>query len=97
MNTNIDICTEYKIVGNKLVSENLELQICQRKKFSPTKPLDFILLLDKQTNKKQYLSSLYLKGCRESLCKYKLDYKGKNYWLFMNSDYARIYKMGVDV
>jgi len=90
--TNINICQEFKRVGSKLVSKNFELLLAKRKNPTKNKPTDFLMLVDSETKKRTFISSLYLRGCKDNLCKYKLDFKGREFFLFMNSDYAKIYK-----
>lgn len=90
--SNINICQEFKKVGSRLLSKNVELLLATRKNPTKNKPAEFLMLVDSETKKRSFISSLYLRGCKDNLCKYKLDYKGQEFFLFMNSDYAKIYK-----
>ena len=90
--TNINICDEYVRRGSKLIGKSFELILTKRREHHPNKPTDFLLLFNPKTKKKEFVSSLYFQQCKDDLCKYKFDYKGRLYYIFISPDYAKVYR-----
>jgi len=91
--TNINICDEYVRRGSQLIGNNLKLILTTRRTTSPNKPADFLLLVNPKTKKREFISSLYFQKCVDDLCKYKFDYKGHLYFIYISPDYAKVYKI----
>ena len=90
--TNIDICSEYVRHGSKLIGTSVNLILTKRREANPNKPTDFLLLVNPKSKKKEFVSSLYFQRCKDDLCKYRFDYNGRLYYIFISASYAQIYK-----
>jgi hypothetical protein len=78
----IELCANYKRVGNKLFSKDHILLIRERNKVSTNKPKKFLLKLDTQSNKGDYISSLY----STTSTHFNFDFNGVKYQLKLDGD-----------
>lgn len=86
--SNVNICTEYCVKGNKLIAKNVELIIGTRE-FKSKKPQKFLLQVLPNKNR-TYISSLF--PIDNSKQFFKFDYKGCNYFLAIYLNTAKIEK-----
>jgi hypothetical protein len=73
----LQLCADYKKVGNKLFNSNHTLLISERKKVTKNKPKHFLLKLDSNSSKGTYISSLY----QSTSTHFNFDFNGVRYTL----------------
>ena len=86
-NSNVSICTDYSVIGNRIISDFYEFLIVEREKPTKTKAKKYLLHIA-PNKKRTYVSSLYPIGNFQN--KYKFDFRGTVYHLTISPDSAFI-------
>ena len=86
-NSNVSICTDYSVIGNRIISDFYQFLIVDRKNPTKTKAKKYLLHVD-SSKKRTYVSSLYPIGNFQN--KYKFDYRQTVYFLTIEGGSAFI-------
>jgi hypothetical protein len=87
--TKLELCANYRKVGNKLINGKIVLLIRERDKPTSKKPKNFLLKLNNpDSNKGTYISSLYPSKFHQNT--FTFDYQGKYYKLQLDAISATI-------
>jgi|TARA_R110001592_G_C13134982_1_gene746881 hypothetical protein len=85
--SNVSICTDYSVIGNRIISDFYQFLIVDRKNPTKTKAKKYLLHVDSR-KKRTYVSSLYPIGNSQNL--YKFDYRQTVYFLTIEGESAFI-------
>tara|TARA_R100000951_G_C2623957_1_gene175443 strand:+ start:944 stop:1222 length:279 start_codon:yes stop_codon:yes gene_type:complete len=86
-NSNVSICTDYSVIGNRIISDFYQFLIVDRKNPTKTKAKKYLLHVADNQNR-TYVSSLYPVGNSQN--KYKFDFRNTVYFLTVEGEAAFI-------